>query len=355
MKICFIIVGFAGGGAEKQCINLINQFQKDPEVEVHLIHFYEGINYEFLNQDKLHRWQLDTNSFYNPKNIFKILKIVKNVKPDLLFTWLQAADVYAYFVKKLYSKVKWVIAERNAQFPDDMRFKLRAKTGKSADLIIANSEPGRDYWLGKGISSRKLRIIHNITLKTDPKPAEEVTGNPKVVFAGRFEEQKNVLVIAEAYCKLAQDHPEGRFYIIGAGSLKEQIEAIIAKYGKADQVLILPFKKNIAQYFAAADVFVSLSLHEGMPNTVIENVNLRNRIVVSNIKEHRDLLGPDYPYYVNDLNDPEEARKMINEVLQISDTTPSLANGIKLVDQMTPENITGIYKQTFLEVINNKI
>jgi glycosyltransferase involved in cell wall biosynthesis len=351
LVLCFIIVGFAGGGAEKQCIHLLNEFQNHPDVEVHLIHFYEGVNFEFLNQENLHRHQLDTNSFYNPVNIFKVLSIVKRIKPDILFTWLQAADVYAYFVRKLYPKVKWVVAERNANFPDDFRFKLRAATGKSADMIVANSGPGKQYWLKKGVDEKKVKVIHNITLKTNPVATDDVKGKPSVLFAGRFEDQKNVLVLTEAFCKLAADYPEGRFYLIGEGSLKPGMEEIIQRHNKERQVLILPFKKNISSYFAAADVFVNISLFEGMPNTVIENVNLKKKIVVSNIKEHRDLLGEDYPFLVNNLNDADEVCLRIKDSLAIADNTVYLQKTRKIVEDMTPENITGQYKDAFLSIL----
>ena len=353
LNLCFIIVGFAGGGAEKQCIHLLNEFQNDPEVEVHLIHFYEGVNFEFLDQRNLHRHQLDTNSFYNPLNILKVLRIVKQIKPDILFTWLQAADVYAYFIRKLYHKIKWVIAERNAQFPNDMRFKLRYITGRTADMVIANSEPGKKYWLGKGVDDQKLRTIRNITLKINSVATDEIQGKPLILFAGRFEEQKNVLILTRAFCKLANEHPEGRFYLIGDGSLKDEVKEIIKNSNKEEQVLIIPFKKNITSFFAAADVFVNISLYEGMPNTVIENVNLKKRIVVSNIKEHRDFLGDDYPFYVNDLNDVDEVCLRIEESLAVNDKELYLKNALTLIEEMTPQTITALYKNAFLNVIGN--
>ena len=53
MRICVLIPGFGMGGAQKQCIYLLNELQRDAGLDLHLVYFYEDINFEFLRRDNL--------------------------------------------------------------------------------------------------------------------------------------------------------------------------------------------------------------------------------------------------------------------------------------------------------------
>ena len=136
MRICVLIPGFGIGGAQKQCIYLLNELQKDTELDIHVIYFYEDVNFEFLNQAAVHLHPINVSSFYNPGNIVKVLKVIRRVQADVLFSWLPSCDVYAYFITRFARKTKWVMSERDSHYPPGVRFRIRNIVGKRADLII---------------------------------------------------------------------------------------------------------------------------------------------------------------------------------------------------------------------------
>jgi hypothetical protein len=62
-------------------------------------------------------------------------------------------------------------------------------------------------------------------------------------------------------------------------------------------------------------------------------------------------LGEDYPFLVNNLNDADEVCLRIKDSLAIADNTVYLQKTRKIVEDMTPENITGQYKDAFLSIL----
>jgi len=351
LKVSFFINGFGEGGAEKQCAYLINELQKDKNFEISLLYFFEGPNFRLLNQNNIQLFKIPSASLYSIKNIPLVNNVINRIKPDIVFSWMQAPDVLSFFVKLRFPKVKWIIAERNSKYRRwDFRFILRVMVGRFANAIICNAEEGKLYWKKKCVSERKITVIPNILYtpeanKTEVKPI--ITGSPIVLFAGRLEVQKNVIVLTKAFCKLADKFKEGRFYIIGKGSLKDSIAQIIQQNDKTNQVILLPFQNNIYDFFSAADIFVSISHYEGLPNAVIENIALNKKMVISGISQHKNILGASFPYYVNGRSNTDEICDMIENALKDENFSIHFQHGKKFVNSLNPDVITNQYKKYF--------
>ena len=355
LKIVFLIAGFEGGGAQKQCILLLNELQKDANFEIHLVYFYEGVNFYLLDQSNLQLHQVQTGSFYDFRNIFKISRILKHVKPEILISWLHASDVYSFVLKMLNQNVKWIMTERDSFYPFDLRYKLRAFTGKKADLIIANSLKGQEYWVKMGFSSDKTKVVTNILLEPKHLSEKSKSKKPTILYVGRLEPQKNVINLTKYFIELSNIFPEGKFYIIGDGTLKEEIENLVNDTNKEKSIQILPYQKKVNEYFLMADIFVNISKHEGTPNTVIENIQLGNFVLASNIPEHVDLLGNDYPFLLNNLGDKDEFIKLIIKILETKRNPQDyLIFAKQKIKKMAPEIVADDYKLIFKNLQHDK-
>ena len=359
LKICFFINGFREGGAERQCAYLINELNKDENITVSLIYFFEGENFQLIDKHDLAIYKVPSESLYSVKNISIINKIIAEISPDIILSWLQAPDVLSFFIKLKFPKIKWVLAERNSKHVLwwDYRFIARTIFARFADAIISNSKGGQAYWKQRLVASRKLTVIPNILYHNKLNQTYNtniISGSPVILFAGRLKMQKNVFVVTKAFCKLADTYKQGKFYIIGEGDLRNEIQDIINKNRNQEQVIVMPFQNNIAEYFVAADVFVNISFYEGLPNTVIENTVLNKKMVVSAITEHEDILGPDFPYYVKDINDVDLVCKTIEAAVADNDFVKHLEHAKKFISSLEPELITNKYKEMFYYIKNSK-
>lgn len=352
LKVCFLIAGFGQGGAQKQCILLMNELQRRIDIELHLIYSYEDVNFPDLNQENIHLHEVEIDSAYDPRNVRIIGKMLKVISPDIAFSWLHAFDVYMFFSRMYVPNCKWIVAERDSQYPLDLRYLIRRFLCARADMIICNSEKGRTYWRNNKVADYKLNVVSNILSINTGKSINNIKGSPTILYAGRLEKQKNVTNLLLAFIRLAELYPQGMFVIVGSGSLQDSLQLEAERSKVATQILILPFKKNIEDYFETADVFVNVSLHEGMPNTVIENIAKDKKLVVSKIDEHVSLLGEEYPFYVSDTQDVTEIVDVISSVIESKTIGFFLKySKARLVDMMA-DSVSKNYSDLFKKVMN---
>lgn len=91
-----------------------------------------------------------------------------------------------------------------------------------------------------------------------------------VLWAGRFEQEKNPLLALHAFREFIKKVPRARLIIMGDGSLREKLELGIRNYELSNNVTIGGWKDTIAGYYKNADVLLVTSWHEGYGLAMVE-------------------------------------------------------------------------------------
>lgn len=347
MKICFLIPSFSDGGAQRQCIMLANHLSESDNVRVSLIHFHDGVHAENLNRERIQVIKMPVVSNYDPRNIFRLISSIREIGPDIVFTWLHSADVYGYFIKLALPGVRWVMTERNSYYPSDLRFILRRKLGRFADLIVANSEQGADYWR-RTRRTAAIAVIGNIVPRSDRSTPPY---SNRVVTIGRLEPQKNPENVVRAFVKLAERHREMTFAVIGEGSMRARLESVVEASDVSDRISFLGFRKDVLSQIEDARLVVSMSHHEGLPNVLIESADSGRLVIASDIPEHRELLGENYPYLVADRMNPEKIANAIERGFDDADYMSHLQHANAIIKNSSPEHISERYLTLFDKVL----
>lgn len=346
-RIVFLIQGFSDGGAQKQCIYLLNELQKHDDMEMYLVHFYPGVHDALLERDRLNVVKLDVSSNYDPRNVLRLAALLREINPSTVVTWLHACDVYGYFIRWMIPGLRWIMTERDSNYPCEVRYLLRRMLGRSADVIVANSEQGAAYWKSLGYQGL-LRVIPNIVRRQ--RLLGERSGDKRVFSIGRLESQKNPKTVVCAFSQLAVSRPDIEFAVVGDGSKRIELIDLASKGGPPHRVSFLGFRSDLEEILRSASLVVSMSHHEGSPNVLLECIAMNVPVVVSDIPEHRALLGPGYPYYVKDRLDPNSVVITIEKAIEDKDSTEYLSYAKGLVEQMSPANVTEMYVDLFRQV-----
>lgn len=118
--------------------------------------------------------------------------------------------------------------------------------------------------LRRGIEPQKIAVSPGSLLDVDRfTPVDEKP--PWVVFAGRLIQEKNPLLFVRAIPLIKAACPEARFFILGEGPLRQQVEDQIARLAIKD-VVTVAFQADIASVLARAQVFVSLQSKDNYPS-----------------------------------------------------------------------------------------
>lgn len=349
VRVAFLIPGFGDGGAQKQFAYLVNALQKDVRFEIHVIHFYEGVHFKLLNLQRVVHHKLRPGSFYSPLRVIDILQVLQENRISLLFSWMHSCDIYAFFLKLALPRMKWILAERASDYPAGLRYQVRRQLGRFADFIIANSTAGKTYWQKVGVRSDRLAVVRNICEVVQRLRNHQGAAAKRVIYAGRLEAAKNVLEVCSAFEQLAREFSDVEFVMIGNGSMASDIQMRISASNLANLAL-LPFQENIIDHFLRASVFVNASIHEGSPNTVVENLALGNRVVLSRISPHEDLVGPDYPFFVEQPLNASQIILAVREALVRPSMEEDMTFARKVLSEMSADEVAGRYASVLLNL-----
>jgi len=103
-----------------------------------------------------------------------------------------------------------------------------------------------------------------------------------VFFVGRLSEEKNPDKFIKAAKNVVANGKKVKFYVIGDGPMRRKIQAMVPK-NKRQDIRILGYKKNIAEYLSAADIFVLPSSIEGFPLSILEAMAMESVVVASKV------------------------------------------------------------------------
>lgn len=124
----------------------------------------------------------------------------------------------------------------------------------------------------------------NIIEKNNLKKELNLLENKKImIVVGELITRKNPLFPIEAFKKMQLE--DWQLIFLGDGPLKNQCE----KVASGHDVFFLGRVKKIFKYLLAADVFVSASYAEGMPNAVLEAMMMGVPVLLSDIDSHKEI------------------------------------------------------------------
>lgn len=177
-----------------------------------------------------------------------------------------------------------VLAVRSCNAPTGLSFKARCAHAIFRPILnhittvkIAPSQLAADFMFGK---FAKVKLLNNgvdlsffkFSLQARAEIREEFGLENKFVVGhiGRFHEQKNHQYLLEVFKDILNNRNDAVLLLVGTGALEEQMRARVHELGLQDHVIFAGQRFDIPKILSAMDVFVFPSLHEGMPNTVIE-------------------------------------------------------------------------------------
>jgi glycosyltransferase involved in cell wall biosynthesis len=94
--------------------------------------------------------------------------------------------------------------------------------------------------------------------------------DPLITTIGTLSPVKNQAMLIKAVAQVVSVYPKLRLIIVGEGPLKKELVALQEEMGLKQQLRFLGLRKDIPEILAGTDIFVSTSLYEGLPLSILE-------------------------------------------------------------------------------------
>ncbi|MFT5251049.1 MAG: glycosyltransferase involved in cell wall biosynthesis [Flavobacteriales bacterium] len=201
----------------------------------------------------------------------KFLNDAKSVHTIHIYPGLQTIAMKGYFIGSVMNFLtKQLIRSLESPIACSDSVKNELKLG---DGIMVN-------YIQNGVSP----LVRPTMTKSDLLKSLNLNPNFKYfISVGRFSKEKNFSFLIERFMQM--NLKDYKLIVLGEGPLYKQMVSVI------DESIILPgFRDNVSDYLFAADYYISSSLTEGMPLSVLEAMSAGLPLLLSDILPHKEIL-----------------------------------------------------------------
>jgi glycosyltransferase involved in cell wall biosynthesis len=293
LTVLHVIPTLEGGGAERQLSMLAGE-QVRRGLDVHVAIRRGGVHTEAMRDCGVQLHELGNLRSVDPRLFLAIRRILKNIEPAIVQTWLPQMDILGGLAA-LQCHTPWIVTERTskehyAEIPSVAR--LRLFLGRFASAIVANSDGGGHYWqaaIGRVIKPVMIRNALNFEGIQQAEPLSTVSfSGPLFLVVGRLVQEKAQEVIVQGVGNFAGGGSIN-VAIIGEGPHLAVIQKEIEAASLSAHVRILPYQPDWWRWLKIADGLISMSRYEGNPNVVLEAMAGGCPVILSDIPAHREV------------------------------------------------------------------
>lgn len=284
IKILYIIDELGPGGAERRLVQLLTRLDRG-EFSATLILLSDIVHYDEIYDLGIDIIKMERKSRFDPSIFFKLRKICREWKPDIIHAWGSLPAVYAGPVAWM-TRVKLInamIASAPKTLSSQQKFRA-AFSFPFSEVIQANSHAGlRTY----GVAAKKGNVIHNgldfdrlRDLKEPEAVREEIgVGTRYVVgMVAGFHPLKDYESLMRAAESLLKKRDDVTFVCVGGGTGLEKIKQMS---GSTDRIIFPGQRNDVESIVNIFDIGILSTFGEGISNSIMEYMALGKPVIAA--------------------------------------------------------------------------
>lgn len=375
-KITIFALHLNYGGVEQYISSLCKMLGKDYDIEIistykindkPAFYFDKNIKIKYLieggpNKEELKDAIRNKNIVKIIKEGFKSIKILylkkyRNIKAiretysDYIITTRtfhnRLVGYYAYY------DIKKIATEHNYHNNDNKYIKKLINSIVDFDYFVVVTENLKSFYEHK-IKNTKCIYIPNVIDELPEKCSDLKENN--IINVGRFEEEKAQEELVYIVKELKKDIEDIKLYLIGDGSLKQQITDKIKENDLEENIILTGFipKKEVEKYMIKSKLFVLTSYTESFGLVLIEAMSYKVPCIAYDSADGARVLLKDNIGILINNRDRIQMVDKIKELLVNDDALNNYSNaGYNSCKKYLGNNV----KKQWLEILNrdNKI
>jgi glycosyltransferase involved in cell wall biosynthesis len=378
LKIVHVIVGLNVGGAESTLKRLLDSHAGQLDIEHHVISLTDlGVLGDGMIDQGIKVYCLDISSAAGvPKAVLKMRKLMKELGPDIVHTWMYHADLLGGIVAYSLgiSNLVWCVRSTDIRKGGSkitlfIRKLCALLSGRLPKVIVCAANSSRNVHGEIGYKLKKMQVIPNgfdlHALTSSSQVAnrdvrDELGISPSdelIISVGRFNPVKDHKNFIEAAGLLARERDNVKFILVGRdlNHSNLHLKAMIESAGSVSSFYLLDERDDIPSCLKASDIFCLHSLTEGFPNALGEAMALALPCVTTDAGDAGFLLNN--PDWVVPVGSPKSLAITLNKMLSLplSDRV-SLGekSALRIYDRFTIDRMSKQYFDLYRALLNCK-
>lgn len=302
MKILQIIDSLEIGGAEVLVVDLSVYLSKQGhDVTILSLKRTESFLTQKVYKNNIRFISFDSSNVYNPFLAFKIARLLKREKFDILHVHLFPAQYWLALNKKYFGrKLKVITTEHSTSNKRRSNILLRSIDRylyKSFDKIITVSDKAQENLLKHlGYDTNKLVTINNgidvhCFFSSEPfdRSLFALSDNDIIIImVARFIYPKDQNTVIKSMMQL----PENSYlFLVGDGIEKNCSEQLVRDLGLESRVRFLGVRDDVPKLLKMSDIVVMSSQYEGLSLSSVEGMSVGKPFISSNVDGLKEIVG----------------------------------------------------------------
>jgi len=313
MKIIIIITGLKRGGAETILFELL-KILKYSSLNLHVISLTgKGVVYNDIIELGVPVSVVGgKRGSFSILSFFRLLSLLREIKPDIVHTWMYHADLFGGLAAKAagINKIIWSIHNTNLDKDKTkivtrmiVRMCIVVSSWVPSDILSCSKKSSQEH-IRIGYPKRKMVIIPNGFDTSRYRPTKEfrktllneISAQEDIFLIGhmgRYDPVKNHIGFIRAASILHKKIPKTRFILAGDGvdGNNKELNALINSLGISKMVHMLGYRSDTSRIIPSLDILVSSSHGEAFPLVVGEAMSCEVSCVVTDVGDSSYLVG----------------------------------------------------------------
>jgi glycosyltransferase involved in cell wall biosynthesis len=243
----------------------------------------------------------------DPRGLTRLIRILRQVRPDILQTWLYHADFLgslAWAAARIPCRLFWNIRGTETLDADIIR-RLLVWLSRTPEIVVVNSLAGRRFHEALGYRPRSWVHIPNgcdtAVFRFDPQGRKSLRSELEIAddmvaigLPARYHPMKDHDNFLAAAARLKAEHPQAVFIVVGIGAdtSNRPLSDAIAGHGLRSDVHLLGNRADMVTVYSALDIVtLSSAFGEGCPNVLIEAMSCGVPCAATDCGDTAKLLG----------------------------------------------------------------
>lgn len=236
-----------------------------------------------------------TNPIEDIKLFFTYLKLLKNFKPDVVFTYTIKPNVYGGMACAL-KRIPYIAnvtglgtAVQNGGLMQKLTLFLYKIGLRKAEMVFFQNSVNQEFMLKHGIVKNNNDLLPGSGVNLEQHCLEEYpASDEKIVLLtiGRLMRDKGTNEILQAAKIIKAEYPNAIFRFIGShdGNCKQSLENAV-KEGVVEHVGKQP---SVHSFIKDSHATLHASYHEGMSNVLLETASSGRPVIATNVPGCRE-------------------------------------------------------------------
>lgn len=212
--------------------------------------------------------------------VIKIRKIIKNIDPDIVISFLPNANLYSV-IGALGTRSSVIITERSDPYSEQgLLLNLKRLFYNFSDGAVFQTEGAKNYY-SKKLQNKSVVIQNPVTLERNPR-INYIKRKNEIVHVGRFDiKQKRQDIMVLAFSEVVKIIPDIKLVFYGDGPDLPKIQKMVKDMDLSEKVVFKGKSNHIPTLIKDSKMFVLTSDYEGIPNALIEAMALGLPIITT--------------------------------------------------------------------------